>query len=354
MSRILFSLATLLVVANVTHAYSVPKKSTTISGLSAGGFMAVQYHVAFSSDMAGIAVYAGGPFFCAQGEIGIALSACMSMPVLIDTDALASKAKDFASKGAIDSLDGLANTKVYLYSGSSDSVVVSDVVKKNADFYTRVSNDVEITHEYSIDSEHCLPTVDYGNQCGHLGTPFINKCGYDGPYKGLSAIIPGLKPKATANADNLIKIDMTKFFPNGQQPVGFSKTAWVYMPTACAGSSNATLCSIHISFHGCEQDFTQIGDAWYAKAGFNDIAESNNLVVLYPQSESSLLSNPKACFDWWGYSGGIIPGSETYATKNGVQMATVASAVAYLKTSPSMQDLQALNSDAVQSQVVNK
>jgi poly(3-hydroxybutyrate) depolymerase len=33
----------------------------TVSGLSAGGFMASQFHVAFSSAVSGAAIFAGGP-----------------------------------------------------------------------------------------------------------------------------------------------------------------------------------------------------------------------------------------------------------------------------------------------------
>ena len=39
--------------------------------------------------------------------------------------------------------------------------------------------------------------------------------------------------------------------------------------------------------------------------GLNEIAEANNIIVLYPQvSKSTLLpENPEGCFDWWGYTG---------------------------------------------------
>jgi len=53
-----------------------------------------------------------------------------------------------------------------------------------------------------------------------------------------------------------------------------------------------------------------IGDGFYGHAGYNEIAETNDIVVLYPQtkawSENFLTDyarNPRACWDWWGYSG---------------------------------------------------
>lgn len=46
--------------------------------------------------------------------------------------------------------------------------------------------------------------------------------------------------------------------------------------------------------------------------GYNGYAESNNIVVLYPQVKKDILKeNPNACFDWWGYA------DRDFATKKG-------------------------------------
>jgi len=37
----------------------------TVSGISSGGYMAVQFHVSYSSAINGAAIFAGGPFYCA-------------------------------------------------------------------------------------------------------------------------------------------------------------------------------------------------------------------------------------------------------------------------------------------------
>jgi len=50
-------------------------------------------------------------------------------------------------------------------------------------------------------------------------------------------------------------------------------------------------------------------------------ADTNKLVVLYPQAEpDTTFTNPKGCWDWWGYLGGADTG---YATRSGPQMVTV-------------------------------
>lgn len=58
-------------------------------------------------------------------------------------------------------------------------------------------------------------------------------------------------------------------------------------------------------------------------AGYNAWAESNNIIVLYPQVHASLL-NPMGCWDWWGYTGAH------YAQKGGPQMATIKNMVYYM------------------------
>ena len=50
----------------------------TVSGISAGGYAAVQAHVALSGTISGAAAVAGGPYHCAEGNIIHALGRCIS------------------------------------------------------------------------------------------------------------------------------------------------------------------------------------------------------------------------------------------------------------------------------------
>ena len=72
-------------------SYNADIKETSISGISSGAFMAVQFGVSWSSIVKGVGVIAGGPYYCAQGtaidgllgNLGPALSAtgpCMKGP----------------------------------------------------------------------------------------------------------------------------------------------------------------------------------------------------------------------------------------------------------------------------------
>src|ERR1700753_3413182 len=48
-------------------AYNADIKESSISGISSGAFMAVQFGVSWSSIVKGVGVIAGGPYYCAQG-----------------------------------------------------------------------------------------------------------------------------------------------------------------------------------------------------------------------------------------------------------------------------------------------
>ena len=49
-------------------------------------------------------------------------------------------------------------------------------------------------------------------------------------------------------------------------------------------------------------------------SGYNEWAETNNIIVLYPYVKPLPNINPNGCWDWWGYT------NEYYATKNGEQI----------------------------------
>lgn len=52
------------------NTFEFPRCSNvTVSGISSGGFFAVQFHVAFSALVQGAGVIAGGPYFASQGNV---------------------------------------------------------------------------------------------------------------------------------------------------------------------------------------------------------------------------------------------------------------------------------------------
>ena len=107
------------------------------------------------------------------------------------------------------------------------------------------------------------------------------------------------------------------------------------MPQACRAGG----CRVHVAFHGCRQGREYIAEQFARHAGFNRWADSNRIVVLYPQAitrygwgpwpwPSSFVFNPNGCWDWWGYTG------VNYHTKVGAQIKAVKAMLERLGSQP--------------------
>jgi predicted esterase len=142
--------------------YPIDPTEVSVSGLSAGGFMAVQYHVAFSASVKGVAVFAGGPYYCAEGSLSNAFTHCM-YGIMMDVNKLISSTKTFDSHKSIDQVGNLTKSRVYMFSGTSDTTVYPAVMKGLDTYYKAFVDGSGIKPEFSIRSEHCLPTLDFGN-----------------------------------------------------------------------------------------------------------------------------------------------------------------------------------------------
>jgi hypothetical protein len=70
LSTLLLLLSSVASVSAATNPWNLQLDgNTTVSGISAGGFMAAQMAIAFSASIAGAGIFAGGPFYCAQGQL---------------------------------------------------------------------------------------------------------------------------------------------------------------------------------------------------------------------------------------------------------------------------------------------
>src|SRR5882672_8240880 len=123
------------VAAEPLAAQHADVKAFTVSGLSSGGFMAIQFQVAHSSRVKGVAALAAGPYYCAQGSLWAAYYNCTtpgSWTPLPGSEALKAQAERFASEGRIDSTANLAATRLWFFSGSRDRTVQRPVVEAEA------------------------------------------------------------------------------------------------------------------------------------------------------------------------------------------------------------------------------
>jgi len=286
----------------------------SVSGLSSGGFAAVQFHVIYSSKLNGAGIVAGGPYWCAQGDLAVALTSCTTDPEFISVDELIDATSFAYDAESIDDPSNLKNQPVYLFSGTEDRTVYQGVMEKLQSYYANYVDATLIRTEFNISANHAMITDNYGNNCEWFGTPFINNCGYSAAGAIFETIYGSMKPPAkSVPHDNIKSVDQNQFIPDGYtgESAGLDSLAYIYYPTNYSCDSD---CRIHIVFHGCNQSYQEIGTTYVEHAGYNYWAETNNIIVLYPQVKANLL-NPRGCWDWWGYT------TEEYATYNAPQMA---------------------------------
>lgn len=312
-------------------------RDLTVSGVSSGAYMAVQFQVAHSRLVRGAGVIAGGPYYCAEGSMRLALSRCMapsSWAELPSVQELRGHAEALAKADRIDALDNLRDDKVWLFSGGKDTIVATAVMQRLAEFYAQWMAPAAIRFVKLPDAGHAMISLaaPEDSACSSEESPFINRCGdLDAAGEILAHLLGPLQPAATKINGEMLSFDQSPFIQGKAIDAGLADDAYVYVPQSCRQEA----CRIHVAFHGCRQSATQIGRLFVDHAGYNAWADSNRLIVLYPQTVPrygaamgswSWLNNPFACWDWWGYSG------SAYHTRDGLQIKAVRAMIERLAT----------------------
>lgn len=294
---------------------------TSVSGLSSGAFMAVQYDVAFSASVLGAGIVAGGPYNCVFVNAG-GIATCMQGVPL--GAASYGAAVGFATIGQIDPVANLAKGRIYLFSGTDDPVVKQSVMDGVRDFYTAAGVPAaNLVYVNTMAAGHAFISPQAGNLCATTATPFVNECTvgpglYDQPGAILGQIYGTLSAKAKQPSPQPTPFDQGEF--TGAL-AGMAATGYLYVPAACKTSQGAG-CAVHVVFHGCQQGAGEVTDYVYNKLGYNEWADTNNLIVLYPQIDPGFFPvNPQGCWDWWGYTG------LNFQTQSGAQLSALRSMV---------------------------
>jgi len=298
---------------------------TSVSGISSGGYMAVQFHVAHSATVSGVGVLAAGPYYCAQGNVLTAVNNCMSPSALapVPRVALLKTITDtLAGAGLIDATANLKRAKVWLFTGKRDETVQASVVQALQAYYREYVPVSAIAFVSNVDAGHAMVTDDYGGRCATTAPPFINDCHFDAAGKLLEHIYGKLNPAATKDSGRVVAFDQAEFVAGSPYDVSLADIGYAYVPKSCA----STRCKVHVAFHGCKQSAEAVGEKFVRHAGYNRWADSNDIIVLYPQTISrsgfglfsfTYVLNPNGCWDWWGYTG------PEYHTHNGAQVRAV-------------------------------
>jgi pimeloyl-ACP methyl ester carboxylesterase len=146
--------------------------SLTVSGFSGGGFFSTQLHVAYSQSISGVAVVAGGPYWCYQSSKKF-LPICLGEPNLVDLQASINFAEAASANGEIDNVSNLASARVYVFSGIIDSFVPHGVVIKTAEFYQHFVTSGSIVTNFNLNAEHGWSTNWLGSPCNVLQYLYI-------------------------------------------------------------------------------------------------------------------------------------------------------------------------------------
>jgi hypothetical protein len=309
---------------NPLSSYNVNPATVSVSGLSSGGFMAAQLGVAYSSTFqTGFGVFAGGPFDCARGQ---GYFMCMNN---LTPSITAPEANMTSWSGVqINSLANLPTRKLYGWYGGMDFTVGANPMNQMKAELQAKGVTVGNTSWNTLSSAgHTFPTNVAGsgdNACGSTSSPYVSNCGYDGAGAVLQWMYGTLNPPAASLAGSLIAFDQTPFIGAGK---GMDTTGYLYVPAACTTGP----CKLHVSLHGCLQSHANIGMTYVNNTQYNNWADSNGIIVLWPQAlpdntshatpDNGSVPNPNGCWDWIGWYG------SNFDQVGGVQMAAIVAMV---------------------------
>jgi len=302
----------LLIACSATFAnnigYAVPSSKElviaekfSISGISSGGFMAVQMATIFSNDFIGVGSVAGGFFYCAKNglqeqiaagqnnllgmqnlllfepsgklnpqtlapefrpsvnnPIYMSVGICMGNPRLAKLPSLS----QFEYDQKIQPLDNFKKLQVYIYNGQSDTIVRNTMVQKLQEFYLKngvKKKQIKITQ---TKGGHNFPTKKNGlNSCDSQNVPYVASCNYDAAGDILSHLLKKPLQPMAPEMRNLFIVDQTLDHQNininhlstkdlKQPTKSVSSYGYLYASDTCLNSPER--CHMHVALHGCE------------------------------------------------------------------------------------------------------
>jgi len=273
--------------------------------------MAHQLHIAYPDIFSGAGLIAGGPFGCAGGSLSTAISSCMgSVKKEQPLAEYVLQIKTAAEQGRIGDTSALSDDRVWVFHGTQDSTVAAELSDATVALYSQFISPGNIQFVNDLETGHNFPTSNNGTDCDATESPFIGNCNYDAAGILLQQLYGDLEPRQTE-----LKTELSKTTLIGAVAAGLDKTAYLFIPGECA--LNDAACRTHLVLHGCAQSASQIDTVFMEQSGYLEWAESNKIVLAFPQVVSAP-ANPYACWDWWGYTG------DSYRWRDGLQMTVLA------------------------------
>ncbi|MBR7827837.1 poly(3-hydroxybutyrate) depolymerase [Actinospica sp. MGRD01-02] len=282
-----------------------------VTGVSSGGFLATQLQVAYSGTFDGAGIFAAGPYDCGEGNV-IDFETCA---LGISDAQLEAQAQTWAAQGQIDPLANLQGKPVYTYHGVLDPVVNTLIANAGVSFYQHFGANVDY-HDWDP-AGHSWVTPLGVVPCAATSAPFLNNC-LDDPEREMLTQWLGHVNAANDGTPQgtLSQFDQDAYAPGGNAgALSMDSSGMLYTPPSCAAGA---ACKLVVALHGCLSGQYLIGDLLPELGNLDTYADTNNLVILYPQAVASVLPvNPEGCWDWWGYDGA------NFAVKSAPQMTAI-------------------------------
>ena len=209
-------------------------------------------------------------------------------------------------------VSNLAQRKIYMQVGSADTTVGPNVMAQLKAQLATFSEPAMTTYVTTSGAAHTFPTDFDGagdSTCGISMSPYVSNCQYDGAGAVLKWMYGDMKARNMGTATgSIVPYAQTGKFG----AAGMDTTGYLYVPKACAAGASG-VCKLHVVMHGCLQSYSQIGNKFITNSGYTKWADTNNVLVLFPQAvvDNSMhtvwsgmpLPNPNGCFDWVGWYG---------------------------------------------------
>lgn len=298
---------------------SLQDTRVTVSGFSSGGYLANQLHLAYPEKIEGAAIFSAGPWGCAIKGLSHALMSCMQtrFPIASLEERIAMMHRA-SRNGEIGDLALVVDDPVYIFYGQNDQVVRPAISESLIGFYQNLVASYNIRITAMPDAGHAFPTLNSEAPCGEADANHLQNCHFDGAGEALRVLYDTLQvPASGPLKGEFIEFGQNEFF----EGKGMLDRGYLYLPESCKGEAQ---CQLHVVFHGCDQSAEAIGNQFFAASGYNRWADSNRIVLLYPQARKSL-PNPQGCWDWWGYE------KDRFYSRDNQQLAAIIRMIRRLK-----------------------
>ena len=322
-----------------------PSVTFTVAGHSSGGGMASNHLLAFSDRVTGMGQIESGCYAEGRVEQPPAFGTSIQGPFPpFNLSGMVNYARRSAAIGRIAPLAGMSRARVWLMQGGNDTVC-RNLPNLSASFYRKLLPQVVLKivpgaeHGFVTDQS---PTCASCVPCGTLGG-MVQLCGFDMAGSLLQHVLgETLIPRVQPLPQNLRTINQSQFWPSDaktREAIGMDYTAYTYVPSGCLSNSSAS-CRIHVVYPGCYcsvatsppgRPSTGLDIIQYG--GFNDWAESNRIIVLYPQHAVI------ACWQGCGRSLPSNPNYDLYDTRLSRQLSVVNRMVDWLSEGDNLSQL---------------